>query len=155
MLTHGIPYALAFYIIWISSMRWVVQSVYWLGFCLDNQKIGAPFTAGRPLFFVIFKTSSVVHPVPCPNGTRGSLSGKKVLEALKLRTHGALPPPRRMLRRPIASRITLHLTWYLCITFTHPPAQKTLECSTLEPAGSSETPQITYQKYVMPHSKTQ
>lgn len=97
------------------------------------------------LFFVILKTSSVTHPAPYPNGTRGSLSGNKVLEALKLRMHGALPPPRRVLRMPIASRIILHLTWYLCITFTHPPAQKTLEYSNLksEPAGSSETPQIT------------
>jgi hypothetical protein len=83
MLMYGIPYALAFYILWISSMRRIVQSVYWLGFYLDDQKIGAPFTAGRQLFFVILKTSSVTHPVPYPNGTRGSLSENKVIEALR------------------------------------------------------------------------
>lgn len=97
------------------------------------------------------------HPSSAlPKWNRGSFSGNKVLEALTIRKHGALPPPLRMLRRPTASRITLHLTRYICITFTHPRAQNTLEYSSLksEPAGSSETPHITYQKYRLPHSNT-
>jgi hypothetical protein len=95
------------------KIRCFVQSVYWLGFCLDDQKIGVPFKAGRPLFFVTLKTSSVTHPVFYSNGTRGSLSANKVLEALALRMNGALPLPRRMLRRPIASKnnITFNLVF--------------------------------------------
>jgi hypothetical protein len=145
-------------------MRRVVHSVYWLG----DQKIGGSIFS-RAATFLRHTQNKVCHPSGAlpkwnPRLTFWEQSARNfqlvihLYKPLTLRMYGDLPLPRRMLRRPKASKITLCLTWYeyLCSTFAQLSAQKTLENFTLrsEAAVSSKTLKDCPPEKMVPHSRT-
>jgi hypothetical protein len=143
-------------------MRRVVQSVYWL----DDQKIGGSIFS-RAATFLRHTQNKVCRPSGAlpkwsPRLTFWEQTARNfqlvihLYKPLTLRMYGDLPLPRRMLRRPTASITTLCLTWYLCSTFAHLPAQKILENFTLrsEAAVSSKTLKDCPPEYMVRHSKT-